>query len=145
MILYLDSSAVVKNYVSEPGSKEVGRALSRAELIGTHLICRVEVAAAFGRAVRMKQLKHEEGWECLRRFRQDWPALVRLQVTEALVVQAEALSWDQELTGFDAIHLAAASLWQGALGKAVTLATFDKRLWRAAKRIGLLHYPDDLV
>ena len=45
MILYLDSSALVKRYVDEPGSAVVGEAISRAAIIGTGLISRAEVAA----------------------------------------------------------------------------------------------------
>ena len=52
MILYLDASALVKRYVAEPGSVEVNEAISRAEVTGTALISRAEVAAALAKAVR---------------------------------------------------------------------------------------------
>ena len=46
MILYLDASALVKRYVAEPGSTEVNDAIATAEVIGTAIISRAEVAAA---------------------------------------------------------------------------------------------------
>jgi hypothetical protein len=42
------------------------------------------------------------------------------------------------------MHLAAALLWQDALGAAVTMATFDLKLWQAAAQAGLRAYPTDL-
>ena len=51
MILYLDASALVKRYVDEPGSPDVREAIARAEVAGTALISRAEVAAALARAV----------------------------------------------------------------------------------------------
>lgn len=144
MILYLDASAIVKNYISEPGSKEVRHALKQAKRIGTHLVCRIEVVAAFAKAVRMNMLSRDKAFECLSNFRNDWPDLIRLQVTEVLVSHAESLAWNHGLRGYDAIHLAAAALWQELLGSSVTVATFDLDLWRAVRKEGLLPYPEDL-
>jgi len=52
MILYLDASALVKRYVTEPGSSEVSEAINRAEMAGTALVSRAEVAAALAKAAR---------------------------------------------------------------------------------------------
>jgi predicted nucleic acid-binding protein len=145
MILYLDASALVKRYVAEHGSHEVGSAISSAEVTGTALLSRVEVEAALAKAVRLQALTQEEGLASLQVFRNDWPDLVRVQVTEMVVAQAGSLAWDHGLRGYDAVHLAAASAWQGALGERVTLATFDKHLWAAAESVGLEAYPADLA
>ncbi len=53
MILYLDSSALVKRYIAERGSKNTAELTARAELVATSLISRAEVAAAFAKAVRI--------------------------------------------------------------------------------------------
>ena len=39
-----------------------------------------------------------------------------------LITHADRLAWDHGLRGYDAVHLAAADLWQDALGEEVTLA-----------------------
>ena len=44
MIAYLDASALVKRYVAERGSAEVGRLIDRAEAAGTAILSRAEVA-----------------------------------------------------------------------------------------------------
>ncbi|MFC2015426.1 type II toxin-antitoxin system VapC family toxin [Chloroflexota bacterium] len=144
MILYLDASALVKRYVAELGSPEVSAAISRSQVTGTVPISRAEVEAALAKAVRLQALTQEEGLASLQVFRNEWPDLVRVHVTEMVVAQAGSLAWDHGLRGYDAVHLAAASTWQGALGERVTLATFDKHLWTAAESVGLEAYPDDL-
>jgi len=144
MILYLDASALVKRYVAEPGSAEVSAAISKAEVTGTALISRAEVAAALAKAVRVDALTREEAWASLRVFQSEWPDLVRVQVTELVVASAATLAWQHGLRGYDAVHLAAALVWQDALGERASLATFDKYLWVTAKSVGLEAYPADL-
>lgn len=144
MILYLDSSALVKRYVLETGSQAVVQAMTQATVAGAAVITRAEVAAAFAKAVRMAALTRDEAQTCLEQFRRDWPHLVRTRVTETTVARADQLAWQYQLRGYDAVHLAAALLWQETLGEMVTLATFDQKLWQAATRAGLLPYPLDL-
>jgi predicted nucleic acid-binding protein len=144
VILYLDASALVKRYVAELGSPEVSAAILKAEVTGTALISRAEVEAALGNAVRLQALTQQEGLACLQVFRNEWPDLVRVQVTARVAAQAGNLAWDHGLRGYDAVHLASASAWQDALGERVTLATFDKHLWVAAESVGLEAYPADL-
>ena len=144
MILYLDASALVKRYVSESGSTEVSEAISRAQVTGTVLLSRAEVKAALAKAVRVHALSQEEAKASVQVFRNEWPDLVRVQVTEMVVAQAGAFAWDHGLRGYDAVHLAAASVWQDALGERVSLATFDKQLWAATGAVGLEAYPADL-
>jgi predicted nucleic acid-binding protein len=141
--LYLDASALVKNYLDEPGSEQTRAVIGRAEAVGTHVISRAEVAAALAKAVRLKVLRADEGMLCLRRFRRDWPNLVRLGVSELLVAHADMLAWNYGLRGYDAVHLAAASLWQELLAHSVTFACFDSKLRNAARELGLLIYPED--
>jgi predicted nucleic acid-binding protein len=143
MILYLDASALVKSYISEPGTAEVRRAIQEADAAGTHVISRAEVSAALAKAVRMDTLHEDEAAKCLARFRKDWPDLIRLGVSEVLIAYADLLAWNHGLRGYDAVHLAAADLWQDALGEKVTFAVFDRKLREAARDIGLLAFPNN--
>ena len=49
MILYLDTSAIVKLYADETGSDQVWAAVAEAKLCATHLIAYAETRAAFAR------------------------------------------------------------------------------------------------
>lgn len=144
MILYLDASALVKRYVAEMGSLEMSKAIAEAEIIGTVLISQAEVGAALAKAARAGRLTHEGALTSLQVFRQEWRDLVRVQVTEMLVARADLLAWDHGLRGYNAVQLAAAILWQDAIGEVVTMATFDQQLWSAAGQMGLEPYPIDL-
>jgi predicted nucleic acid-binding protein len=49
-----------------------------------------------------------------------------------------------ELRGYDAVQLAAASLWQKSLEIPVTLISFDRQLWTAARHEGMIVRPEAL-
>lgn len=145
MIVYLDASALVKRYVAEAGSAEVGKLISQAQAVGTALISRAEVSAALGKAVRNKLLSRDEASTVLRVFGAQWANLIRLQLTEMIVAWAGDLAWEHGLRGYDAVHLATALFWQENLGEAITLATFDRQLWQAGQDAGALTWPSDLA
>lgn len=145
MILYLDASAAVKRYVAEQGSEEVRQAIATATVVGMVVIGRVEIAAALAKAVRMRALSAMEAETARQVLRAEWPDYVRLRTTEALAARADDLAWQYGLRGYDAVHLAAALLWQDGLEESVTLATFDRQLWQAGRQSGLAMFPTDLV
>ena len=142
MIAYLDASALVKRYVSESGSRETASIVSEAAIAGTCIISRAEVGAALARAARVGTLKAREARACRRALAADWTDLARLPVTEPLVGRAEELAWQHGLRGYDAVHLAAALLWQDMLGAAVTLVSFDRALSEAGREAGLAVAPE---
>jgi predicted nucleic acid-binding protein len=144
MILYLDSSAIVKKYVSESGSAEVQRAVGQAEAVGTAVVSRAEVVAALRKAVRMEVIGKREAEAMARSFNKGWRDLVRTRVTERLVKHASELAWNHGLRGYDAVQLASAAAWQQAIGRSITLCTFDLRLWQAARAVGLFVFPANL-
>ncbi len=145
MILYLDASALVKRYVSERGTAEVGRIITQADGVGTSLISRAEISAALAKAVRVKLLTRNDATKALRVFRAQWNDLARLQLTETLIAQADALAWEHSLRGYDAVHLASALFWQEMIGEPLTLATYDRQLWEAARQLRLEVFPMELL
>jgi predicted nucleic acid-binding protein len=144
VIGYLDSSALVKRYVAEPGTKLVQGFVDDAEIVATAIISRAEVVAAFAKAMRVGALTADEALRCRELADRDWPRVVRLALTEATVDRAVTLAWSDGLRGYDAVQLAAACAWQEAVGQEVSFATFDARLWAAAGRHGLAAFPPDL-
>ena len=144
MILYLDSSAIVKLYTGEAGTLEVDDAIAEADVSGTTVLSRAEVAAALKKARRTRALDERSAALALRRFNRNWLRYVRIRVTHRLVQRAAELAWDHDLRGYDSVHLASAVAWQLKLQGKVTLATFDLALWGAAKAIGLDVFPPDL-
>lgn len=142
MIAYLDASALVKRYIVERGSRETIALTADSEMTATSIVSRAEVAAALAKAVRTGVVTHDVARNAQRRFAGDWPDLVRVPVTEAVVERAERLAWEQGLRGYDTVQLASALTWQESIGHEIILATFDQQLWEAAGRAGLKAWPD---
>lgn len=144
MICYLDASALVKRYVAELGSDEVETMISDAEAVGTVMVTRVEVTAAFAKAARFGALTLEDAEEARKTFHREWSDLVRLYVTEFMMERAALLAWDQGLRAYDAVQLAAAVTWKEAVDEAVAMMSFDQKLWAASAQVGLDAWPPDL-
>jgi predicted nucleic acid-binding protein len=141
MNLYLDTSALVKRYVEEQGSEDVLDWMDLANMIGTSLVTRAEVSAAISRAVRMNHLTDQVSSKALGKFRKEWTSFHRIPINEELIARADFLACQHSLRGYDAVHLAAALIWQEALMLPVTLATYDQELMEASQKSGLQVLP----
>ncbi len=143
MILYLDSSALVKLFVVEPGSDLVQRAVATAGSVATHLIAYAEVRATFAKAVRMGRVDPAAlgtlGLDLERR----WAALEVLGVTDPLIRRAGDLAQTHGLRGYDSVHLAAVLALRQMAGVAaeVRFGVFDSHLRDVALVHGLVLIP----
>jgi predicted nucleic acid-binding protein len=143
VILYLDTSALIKRYVQETGSADMRAWLLSADDKATILVTRAEMSSALNRLLRMKFLSVDEYASTLDTFRADWEDYHRLPITESLVARADLLACEHNLRGYDAIHLAAALTWQDLLDLPVTLVTYDKELAKAALASGMAILPEE--
>ena len=139
MIVYLDTSALLKLYLTEDGSRQVRDAVSTAALACTHLIAYAEVRAALARAVRMGRLDEDERMRQVRAFDADWAALHAIAVDEPLVQRAGEHAERLGLRGYDSVHLAAAERAFDGAGRPAgfILAAFDSDLCRGADALGI--------
>lgn len=141
MILYLDTSALVKRYVMEASSPEVLALIAQADTVGSVVLTRVEMAATLAKAVRQKWIERSEAESAWEDFLEHWLSFARLSVTLASLERASRLAWEHGLRGYDAMHFSAALIWQEALETPITLATFDRELWLAAEKTGMTVWP----
>jgi len=142
VIAYLDASALVKRYLVERGSRETIDFTATSEMTATSIVSRAEVSAALAKAARTGLVTQDVARNAGRSFAGDWPDLVRVPITEALVERADTLAWEHGLRGYDAVQLASALTWQESVGEEIALATFDQQLWKAATRTGLKPWPE---
>jgi predicted nucleic acid-binding protein len=142
MIIYADTSALVKLFVAENHSDVTRNTLQAAQALGTGLLTRAELGSAFARGAKRGLLSSTEAQEARRRLQFVWPTWIRIAMNENLVSRAESLAWKYTLRGYDSVHLAAAQIWQEQIEHAVTLATFDQELWEAAPMAGLKVWPE---
>ena len=141
MILYLDTSALVKRYIRESSTDEVLALIETAEAVGSTVLAKVEMAAALDKAVRQEWVPRKDARRAWRDFLDHWPAFTRLNVTSGIIERASLLAWEYGLRGYDALHLASALYWHDTLNIPITLATFDRDLWNAAQKAGTTVWP----
>lgn len=131
MICYLDTSALVKLYVREEGSDQVGDLINNSFVIATCKIAFAEARAAFARGYREGIITHNDYRIIVNSFLNDWNRYLVLEISDPLVLLAGDLAEKQRLRGFDAIHLAAALIFSQQVKQLVTVSCWDRRLWEA--------------
>lgn len=139
MILYLETSNLVKLYVKESGTEDVKKSVAESEVVATSIVSYAEARAAFARKAREKALGQASYQTIKADLERDWGSLFALAVTDNLVRRAAELSEKHGLRGYDAIHLSSALELKAALGGAAALvfSSADERLCEAARREGL--------
>lgn len=137
MILYLDTSALIKAYVTEEGTAEVLAAMGKAESVASHLIAFVEANAAFARLLREQVLNEKQGDAVKQEFSHDWGNYIQVGNDQTLLQRASELAEAFALRAYDSVHLAAADLLLKQSGMGVTFACFDRKLNHAAAILGL--------
>jgi predicted nucleic acid-binding protein len=142
MIVYADTSALVKLFVVEENSQATQDMFRQAQVVGTGLLTQAELSAALARGARRGLFSREEALEARRQLATVWPTWIHITLDDRLVSRAAALAWDHGLRGYDAVHLAAALTWQERIASPIALATFDLELWKAARQIGLTAWPE---
>jgi len=140
VILYLDTSALVKLYVAEGGTDTVAAAADRATALVTVRVTYAEARAAFAGHARAKGLTPGELRRVVRQLDEEWGQYSIVEVTDALVRRAGALAERHRLRGYDAVQLSAALGLRIPGGADIAFASFDVRLNHAARRerLGLL-------
>ena len=141
MILYLDTSAMVKLYVEEAGSDTVRAAWEQADVVAISLIGYAEARAAFARAKREARLHAKAYRQAIGDLDRDWDSYFILEVTADLIRRASVLAEAYALRAYDAVHLASALLLRDRAQPTVTFLCFDAELEAAARGEGLTTPP----
>ena len=134
MILYLDTSSLIKLYVEENGSSEIESLVGQATLVCTSVVAYPEARSALGRLSREGALTSDEHSLAKADLDEDWPRYLAIEVSGAVWRAAGALAEKHALRGFDSLHLASfLYLVDEGLGEPVQFSSFDGRLNDAAQ------------
>ncbi|MGC9081824.1 MAG: type II toxin-antitoxin system VapC family toxin, partial [Anaerolineae bacterium] len=138
-VFSLDTSALVKRYLPEPGTPWVRRIVetSRVAIAEFGL---VEFASALARRTRMGEIAHSLAEDLLEAFLQDVEEYWVARATRSTVLLAIDLVRSHSLRAYDALQLATALELAGALeaeGFSLTFVSADDRLCAAAEQEGL--------
>lgn len=133
MTLFLDSSAIVKRYVDEPGTRSVvalmeadadwaasAAALAESEIALCHRAAQEVIAETLVQALR-----------------RDWLRFIVVPTDDGCLTRAAEIGCRYGTRTLDSIHLAAAD----RLPRPVTFVTFDRRQADAALSLGLAVRP----
>jgi predicted nucleic acid-binding protein len=141
MILYLDTSALLKKYFKESGSAEVISEWKKADAIATSMVAYAETMAAVLRKKAETEVAPSLFKKILRDFGKDWESFLLVEVTSGLNEKIDKLVETYQLRGFDAIHLASAlTIHQTNPGDFI-FACYDHKLLQAAQLCGLQTLP----
>ena len=110
MILYLDTSALVKRYFREPYSDDIISSWQEAAEIVTSSVAYAETMASFYRKKREAGLSDRAIKNVVNSFHMDWKSFIRVEVTDDLNEYINKVVMRNPLRGFDAIHLASCIL-----------------------------------
>ncbi len=130
MILYLDTSALVKLVRVEEGSEAIWEATEAAQALASSTLARIEIHSAFARLLREGQPREAMG-ASLVAFEELWAGVAQVAM-DRTVEAACGLCLKHPLRTLDAIHLASALLLREDGGLAVEFACADGRLREAA-------------
>lgn len=136
MIYFLDSSALVKRYLTEPGSAEVRALFRQKRSIAVARIASAELAAAVACQHREGAVTETNRDAILGRLNRDFAQMTVVEVKAAMLARVPALVVRWPLRGYDAVQLAAA-LALHATGAPTTLWSSDGDLVAAALGEGL--------
>ncbi len=99
MILYLDTSALVKLYAEEPGTEEVRRAVGEARVIAVAEIGYVEARSALARKEREGAFSTEEHDEAVEQLERDFREVYQSRsLTGEISARAGSLAREHALT-----------------------------------------------
>ncbi|MGO9614348.1 MAG: type II toxin-antitoxin system VapC family toxin [Dissulfurispiraceae bacterium] len=135
MIVYLDTSSLVKLYVQEAHTVLVKKCVEEAEIVATCRIAYPETMSAISRRFRQGDLTERQYDSLITKFTNEWERFAAVDFDE---LEAGRLVNLYGLRGFDAVHLSAAMLLKATQHNvSLSFSSFDEKLSNAACTEGL--------
>lgn len=136
-MIYLDSSALVKKYVVEKGTREIREFFASEELLWTSKISQAEVWSAFARRRRGGNLTAAQYRAITRSFERDWRRFAIVELSDDVMGMIRRIVERHPLRAFDAIQLASALWAKQNVGEPVVFVGADDQLLKAAAAMAL--------
>ena len=132
MNVFLDSSALAKRYVQEPGSDHLEEFLTSASSLGISVIGLSEVVSALCRRRRESKLTRQQYLKAKQALFEDIEDASVIHITDQVMARAVDLLERWPLRSSDALHVASAAEWSAEL-----FVSADEKQCAAARRYGL--------
>ena len=137
-VVYLDTSALVKLCVTEPGSALVAALWDGADLVVTSRLADAEVRAVLAGGRRAGRLDDDDATRAVATWEHLWPGLHVIELRDVVTASAAVLVGRHPLRAADALHLASALQLRSP---DLVVAAWDEHLADAARAEGLLVVP----
>ncbi len=140
MIVYFDTSALIKRYLAEADSDVIAELWANADRMASSQLLYAEMSATFARKRREQPAHSRLIDEAHRTFVADWITLERIPIDDEVNGRVDGLM-THPLRGADAVHLASALRLRELAQDEVTFACADVALKAAAHAEGLIVSP----
>lgn len=139
MILYTDTSALVKNYLEEANSRDVRRLIEDSRQIVTSVLTELEVTSTLERAKHGRRINSPSYRTAVESFERDLhrEAIALIAISPAIIDDAKQVIKHHRLRPPDAIQLASARHAMKAISPLSEFLCFDEAIVEVAKREGL--------
>ncbi len=138
MIVYIDTSDLVKLYVEEIGSERIKDITHNATVISTSKIAYAEARSAFARKQKEDGFSINMLKKIVEDFNRDWESYFVIEITDGLIRFAGNIAEKHLLRGFDSIHLASAVNLKSKIRSDVYFSSNDAKLNGAAEKEGII-------
>ena len=137
MIIFCDTSALMKLFVTEQHSNAIQKLASESARVIVSQLTWAEMCAGLALKQRTNQVDAQLATTALAQLRAEWPRYSRLGVDEELMIESGDLSLKFGLRAYDSVQLASAQRVHKQLGSNLTFCCFDKQLNAAASALNI--------
>lgn len=134
MILYFDTSALLKKYISENGSNIVDNLLMSSSEVYISILGQIESISAFRRLLIEKEIENIDYEMLKRELNYDFQFFSIINMTENIISSSIEMIDKYQLKTLDSIHLGSAISIKNEIDYFVSC---DTELLKAAKNEGL--------
>lgn len=135
MIVYLDSSALLRLILREPQSLDLADLRSCESLVSSELLA-IECPRTFDRLRLQGSLTTDEAATRIGVLK-DWLEAIDLVLLQRPILARASEPFPTPLGTLDAMHLATALVWRDRMGQELTMATHDGDLAIASRAFGI--------
>jgi len=137
MIIYCDTSALMKLFVTEQHSETTQKLATESTRLMVSQLTWPEMCAGLARKQRTNKVDAQIAAKALEQLHTQWPRYSRLAVDEDLMIDAGELALRFGLRAYDSVQLASAQRVHRQLGRKLVFCCFDKQLNAAAAALAI--------
>ena len=137
MILFFDTSALMKLFVQELHSDTLRNTARSSPLTIVSQLTWVEMCAALAFKQRTHQIDAPEAARARKELDEEWGRYTHIAVDNTIIANAGELAQTFGLRAYDSLQLASAKRVYSQAGPTLVFCCFDKQLNAAASTLGI--------